>query len=384
MSDELGSVARELQALRRSRGIKNCKGSIVLVAAVALVRVGSQLGVTQVAAQGGSSALRAKVLNVGRCSDQTVQDSAAEGDPGSDVPIIDQVFYESNFSVPIHDWYTFTTDRADNIQIDVTRKNPVNTQLDTFLLTPYDAFPTDPGAFIIVDFAAGTFGTSTAPVATTTIGPRRIRAGRFYIAIRADFGSTDYTLRIRRGLSTEETLPDVLTNPASAEAVGGTIVVNRLTPSRYPAPVVRITVGFKQLAGSSEIPTDISGTRVRIVAFLDPSGSGRPPTGAPPTAAFDFTLPHLDYVTSAQTLSIELPGLVVRSGDLYAGVGFPIGDVLAIRYDTGSNQEYAFTPDYAITFTSADGGRSWANKSGGTVELADIRALISNLPTCTP
>ncbi len=96
----------------------------------------------------------------------------------------------------------------------------------------------------------------------------------------------------------------------------GLIIVNRLTPSTYPATLQNIRIQFRTFAGQP----DPTGKPITLVYFTDASGSGQPPN-SPQITRIETTVPG----TSATTF-FDLPitnGPTITSGDFYVGFQSP-------------------------------------------------------------
>jgi uncharacterized protein (TIGR03437 family) len=102
--------------------------------------------------------------------------------------------------------------------------------------------------------------------------------------------------------SREETLP-----------LNGTLIVNRLTPARYPATVDAVRVQLPDGPSGAA-----AGQLLRVVLFADPARTGRPP--ANPQLLYDRTL-TLGGLPAHRMLEIMLDRPVaLAAGDLYVGV----------------------------------------------------------------
>ncbi|GIU78262.1 MAG: hypothetical protein KatS3mg005_1500 [Bryobacteraceae bacterium] len=148
-------------------------------------------------------------------------------------------------------------------------------------------------------------------------------------------------LAARTGLA-EEPEEEISADDGSSDGTGvledGLMLVARLTPSRYPVRLKRIRLYFTKFR---DWP-DPQGQKVRLVAFVDPEGKGRPP--ANPRLAVDQweTIPSIGGF-----VDFSVDGPLLESGDLYVGyqaprphggVGFPL--------DTnGAPQERGFWSD---------------------------------------
>ena len=124
----------------------------------------------------------------------------------------------------------------------------------------------------------------------------------------------------------------------------GALVVNRLTPSRYPAKVTSISVNLPFVSGQ---PSP-AGAPLRLVVFNDPNRTGLPPNN--PTLLFDrtFIVPN---ITSSRFVEFTFDGPTINAGDIYIGVQStttPMG----IAVDTNG-------PAYQRSFISQNNGGSF-------------------------
>lgn len=146
----------------------------------------------------------------------------------------------------------------------------------------------------------------------------------------------------------EEPEEELSADDGSSDGIGvledGLMLVARLTPARYPVRVKRIRLYFTRFR---DLP-EPQGRQVRMVAFVDPEGKGRPP--ANPRMAVDkmVTIP-----STGGFVDFPVEGPLVERGDLYVGwqaprphggIGFPL--------DTSS-------PPQERSFWSEDGGATF-------------------------
>lgn len=94
----------------------------------------------------------------------------------------------------------------------------------------------------------------------------------------------------------------------------GLLVVNRLTPPSYPVVLKTIRVYFVEFQ-DEPVPT---GETVRLVAFLDPSGAGRPPQNLSFLVDERVKVPR-----TGEFVDFPVSGPTVLSGDLYVGYQAP-------------------------------------------------------------
>ncbi|MCS6804569.1 MAG: NF038122 family metalloprotease [Acidobacteriota bacterium] len=103
-----------------------------------------------------------------------------------------------------------------------------------------------------------------------------------------------------------------------AVSVNGALIVNRLTPTRYPARLQAVRLYWEAFAG---LPNP-SGSQVRLIVFTDPTGSGRPPNN--PQRAVDqmVTIPSVTNAGAFVDYQIN-NGPTLTSGDFYVGFQAP-------------------------------------------------------------
>lgn len=131
-----------------------------------------------------------------------------------------------------------------------------------------------------------------------------------------------------------------------ALALTNAIVVNRFTPSRYPATLQSLRVQIPPTTdGSSPV-----GQSLRIVAFVDANRTGQPP--ANPTLIVDRmvtipTLPSSRFIevpltTPLTNLTAQQNPPPITSGDLYVGVQSSGASVLIAADRSGKQQNRSF------------------------------------------
>jgi uncharacterized protein (TIGR03437 family) len=142
--------------------------------------------------------------------------------------------------------------------------------------------------------------------------------------------------------------------------VAGALLVNRLTPSRYPATVKGIRVNIPVISSQP----DPAGAQLRVIVFSDPAATGQPPNN--PQLLFDqnFTIPE---ITSSRFVEFTFNGPVINSGDLYLGVQ-TIGTV-PIAIDVCPPGPFA---NLCATF-----GQPLANKTSEVQQLQLQRSFVS-------
>lgn len=146
---------------------------------------------------------------------------------------------------------------------------------------------------------------------------------------------------------TEELVTDDGTVEAGARQ-DGMIVVNRLTPSKYPAALQTIRIFFARFKGQ---PSPV-GKLIRLIVFAEPSGSGWPPTH--PQRWVDQTVTIPSIPASGTFVNFEIQnGPTIDSGDLYVGfqAPTPAGGVVFAADSNGPQRRRAFfSTDHGATF----------------------------------
>lgn len=134
------------------------------------------------------------------------------------------------------------------------------------------------------------------------------------------------------------------------------LVVNRLSPTRYPATVDAVRVDLPNLSDTTALPKPL-----RIVVFADPARTGQPP--AKPTLLYDRTI-NVGGTSAQRGLEIMLdPPVKLTAGDLYIGVQSSLNEV-KVGLDSGGNPGNSAPVSSAIsssasTFISTDNGASF-------------------------
>ncbi len=142
----------------------------------------------------------------------------------------------------------------------------------------------------------------------------------------------------------------------------GGLYVNRLTPSRYPATVKKLRFYFVRFSSQ---PSPV-GKSVRLVLFRDPEGKGTPPARPALDIDRNFVIP-----STGDFVDVPVDGLVIASGDLYAGFQAPNpheGVGFALDIDG---------PKPGRSFRSLDGGQTFAGPLEVTHEGGSTRANLA-------
>ncbi len=173
--------------------------------------------------------------------------------------------------------------------------------------------------------------------------------------------------RLNSGLAvTEELSVDDAVFDAAIQPTNQTIVVNRLTPSTYPAKLSLLRVRIPVLAGQ---PNPV-GSQIRLVVFTDPASTGQPSNT--PQFIYDQTM-ALPTLPSGRFFELHLAdGPSINSGDFYFGFQAPNG---GIQIATDSNG-----PKNNRSFISTDNGTSFqplTNSGGAPVNLM-ARVVVSS------
>jgi photosystem II stability/assembly factor-like uncharacterized protein len=140
----------------------------------------------------------------------------------------------------------------------------------------------------------------------------------------------------------------------------GLLVVNRLTPSRYPATLQKIRIFVTRYAGQP----NPAGVTITAVVFTDPAGGGSPPASHANLVAKTMTLPTIPE-PAGLVVDVDVPGVApLASGDLYVGFQAPNpAGGFAFGGDTNGPQKNR-------AFFSTNGGATYTAlgvSSGGTV-----------------
>ncbi len=151
-------------------------------------------------------------------------------------------------------------------------------------------------------------------------------------------------------------------------AGAGVIIVNRLTPSSYPARLEAIRINFAQF---NNLP-DPSGAAIRLVAFAGAPGSTSPPSS--PVLLVDRPEP-LPKISNSGFVEFKIRnGPVLTEGDFYVGFQAPDpagGVVFSLDRDEPKNGR---------SFFSVNDGTTYRELTVGTPPVtynAMVRALVS-------
>ncbi|MBX7220430.1 MAG: GPI anchored serine-threonine rich family protein [Blastocatellia bacterium] len=113
------------------------------------------------------------------------------------------------------------------------------------------------------------------------------------------------------------------------------MMVNRLTPSRYPATLEKIRIYFVSFQGQ---PNPVGAT-TRLVVYLEPQGTGNPPVNAQPALSQTVTIPG-----TGSFMDFAVSPLVISAGDVYVGyqAGNPANGVGFAVDSNGPSQHRGF------------------------------------------
>jgi hypothetical protein len=221
----------------------------------------------------------------------------------------------------------------------------------TELLVSYGR-PVGQSAFPAADFAAK----SLIPTKTIYIGPQSTPAllqGTYFVSVASCTGSQasfNLTATVITQTSVEK-IEELAVDDGTAESAllgDGLVVVNRLTPLRYPSRLKAIRIYLAQFEARPAPVED----RIRLVAFYDPTGSGQPPNSPQFLVDQVVAIPGQDEF-------IEFPldnGPAIFSGDWYVGFQHPTAVAGAIgalvSSDLNGIQRHA-------SFYSIDNGKTF-------------------------
>jgi uncharacterized protein (TIGR03437 family) len=173
--------------------------------------------------------------------------------------------------------------------------------------------------------------------------------------------------RLNSGLTvTEELSVDDAVFDAAIQPTNQTIVVNRLTPSTYPAKLSNLRVRIPVLSGQ---PSPV-GSQIRLVVFTDPASTGQPSNS--PQFIYDQTM-ALPTLPSGRFFELHLAdGPTINSGDFYFGFQAPNGGILIATDSSG--------PQNNRSFISTDNGTSFQllKNSGGASVNFMARVVVSS------
>ena len=184
-----------------------------------------------------------------------------------------------------------------------------------------------------------------------TFGAGLILAFSLLITANIALNQSQAASRETRPLSAIAATEILLADDGTAETAisdNNVIIVNRLTPTVYPATLQAIRLTIPRIAG---VPSPV-GSVIKLIAFAGPSGTTRPT--ANPTFAVSQSVVVPD---SATTGFVDFPitnGPTITSGDFYVGfqAPTPFGGVIFGVDLNGAQRQRAFaSTNNGVTFT---------------------------------
>jgi hypothetical protein len=229
-------------------------------------------------------------------------------------------------------------------------------------------------------FTADFSSTTTLSSEKIYVGPSStppLAAGTYYIGVaNCPNGQASYTLTATVVTSSSPAkIEEMLIDDGSVDTglLGdGLLVVNRLTPLRYPSKLVAIRV----YVTTYQLQPDPVGKQITLVAFSDPSSSGRPP-GSP------ARLVNLPVTINGEFGYIDFPLTTqptINSGDWYVGFQYPNpGNGVLAGGDTNG-------PQHQRSFFSTDSGTTFLGPLtlGGNPANMMIRGVTENDAVVSP
>jgi hypothetical protein len=202
--------------------------------------------------------------------------------------------------------------------------------------------------FISAGSVLGSIGTVSiyaGPQSTPALAP-----GTYYIALVNCASSTNnftLTATVVTPSSTAKVEEMAIDDGGGETGVlgNGLVVVNRLSPPRYPSTLKSIRVFVNSFSGQ----LNPVGNQIRLIAFADPSSSGRPP------GSFSRLVDQLVTISGvAGFVDFNLAnGPTISSGDWYVGFQYPNpgNGVLAAADTSGTQRQRSFfSNDNGTTF----------------------------------
>lgn len=144
-------------------------------------------------------------------------------------------------------------------------------------------------------------------------------------------------------------------------AGNGLIIVNRLTPARYPATLKTIRLFLYQFTG---LPSP-AGAAITLIAFAEPSGGGTPPPNPTRLVNQVVTVPTVTTAGSYFDFAIA-NGPTINSGDFYIGFQSP-NPAGGVVYGTDSS--------------APQRQRGWFSTNNGATFIGPLEAVQSNVQT---
>jgi hypothetical protein len=169
----------------------------------------------------------------------------------------------------------------------------------------------------------------------------------------------------------DEPEEELVADDGSTDGIGlledGLVLVTRLTPPSYPVTVSRIRLYFTKFRDQP----DPVGQRIRLLAFTDPQGAGKPPRSPRLLVDRQVTIPAL-----REFVDFPVDGLRVDSGDVYVGYQAPRpANGVGFATDTSG-------PPFERGFWSEDDGATFYGPlefTGGQRANPMMRAVVRKL-----
>lgn len=202
--------------------------------------------------------------------------------------------------------------------------------------------------FSVVSGSPFTLAAGQSQAVVVRFAPTSAGSAQGSVTIASNAGGASVALR---GSGSSSTPLELSTDDGSAETGSrqdGLTIVNRLTPPRYPVTLTTARIFIKQFPDAP----NPAGATIRIVAFADPGGTGKPPDHPQIAVSTNVTIPSVP----SEGAFVDFPiaaGPTISSGDLYLGFQAPrpAGGVTFAADVTGPQQQRAFY--------SADGGSTF-------------------------
>ncbi len=247
---------------------------------------------------------------------------------------------------------------------------------------------------LLFDFGGPEPAATTFTLTFSASSNPALRTGKAYLLV-ANFGpgALNFTITATLGNSpppspspspSPGTTDELFTDDSTAEQYAqgpGVIVVNRLTPTRYPATLQRVKIFLRRF---SDLP-DPSGAQIRLVAFTGPSGMSQPPTS--PNFVFDRQMPIPAVSATGDFVEFQIQnGPTINSGqDLYLGYQLPTGasGVVVAGDANGPQRQRAF---FSQNGGSTFGLLAFVNQQTGAqipINLMIRASIASGSGTCS-
>lgn len=230
------------------------------------------------------------------------------------------------------------------------------------------ALSTNGGSSFSVTLASGLAGTVRSFVFTVPSGAAtttaRLRVTAFDAVNNAgsDASNQNFTIQAPQ-TATELKVDDGTLETGLVQS--NAIVVNRLTPTSYPAKLDRVRIRFTQFSGQSS-PV---GRSVKLLVFTNPTGAAQPPGNPTFLVNQQITIPQ----TASFADFVLTNGPTINAGDFFVGYQLPnpaAGVGFSLDTSSASQQRTFVSTNNAVSF-------SQLVLSGNRRPNALIRALIS-------